>query len=228
MPFTKEQFIDVFVKYNTSVFPIQAILILLACIAIVFSFKEFSFSNIYISIILAFFWLWIGVVYHLFFFARINKAAYLFGILYIIQSILFFYSGVIKDRLNFLFKPDKYGILGFIFILYGLIFYPILNRYLGHSYPASPTFGLPCPTTIFTFGLLMWTDRTMPKYILFIPLLWSFLGFFAALKYGIYADIGLLIAGVTAFTILIIRNSKNSVTAASGTETIEENPNGSK
>jgi hypothetical protein len=157
----------------------------------------------------------------LFFFARINKAAYLFGILYIIQGILFFYSGVIKDRLSFLFKPDKYGILGFIFILYGLIIYPLLNHLLGHSYPASPTFGLPCPTTIFTFGLLMWTEKIIPKYILIIPLIWSIIGFFAALNYGIYADFGLLVTGLTAFTLLIIRDKIRSVSSSAGTEPIE-------
>jgi hypothetical protein len=130
MPFTKEQFIEVFVRYNTAVFPFQAILILLALVAIALSVRRFSFSNKTISIILTLFWLWTGIVYHLFYFTRINKAAYLFGLLYIIQSILFLYSGVIKNQLNFRFKFDIYGILGIVFMLYALIIYPLLNLIL--------------------------------------------------------------------------------------------------
>jgi len=221
MHFTKEQFIEVFVEYNTAVFPFQAILILLAIAAIAFSIKRFSFSNKTISIILTFLWLWTGIVYHLFFFTRINKAAYLFGILYIVQGIFFLNSGVIKNRLDFRYKFDTYGILGIVFILYALIIYPLLNLLLGHSYPASPTFGLPCPTTILTFGLLMWTEKTLPKYLLFIPLIWSVIGFFAALNFGIYADIGLLVIGLTAFVLLIIRGTGRTGSFEAGTTNAE-------
>jgi hypothetical protein len=206
MPFTKEQFIEVFIRYNTSVFPLQAVLILLALIAIFLSIRKVSLSDRIITIVLSILWMWTGVVYHLIFFSSINKGAYAFGILYIIQSLAFLYSGVIKNTLNFTFKMDVYVVFGIIFLLYALLIYPILNNVLGHPYPASPSFGLPCPLTIFTFGLLMWTEKTLPKYVLYIPLIWSIIGFFAALNFGIYEDIGLLVTGITAFILLIIRH----------------------
>lgn len=48
---------------------------------------------------------------------------------------------------------------------------PSLGVAIGHTYPAQPTFGLPCPTTIFTFGLLLWVRPPVPWSLLVIPVL---------------------------------------------------------
>jgi hypothetical protein len=48
----------------------------------------------------------------------------------------------------------------------------------------------------------------MPWHLLIIPLLWSIIGFTAALSLTIYEDIGLLVAGVTGFILLMIENRK--------------------
>jgi hypothetical protein len=63
----------------------------------------------------------------------------------------------------------------------------------------------------------MWTEKTLPKYILFIPFIWSIIGFFAALNFGIYADIGLLVIGLTAFILLIIRDTGRTGSSDAGT-----------
>jgi hypothetical protein len=159
-----------------------------------------------ISIVLSFFWLWMGIVYHLIFFSTINKAAYFFGALFIVQGILFTVWGVFKNSLSFEYQKSTNNIAGIILLLYALIIYPVLGYNLGHAYPYSPTFGLPCPTTIFTFGLLLFTNKKIPVYLLIIPLFWSVVGFTAALTLTIYEDIGLLIAGLTTFTFLLISN----------------------
>ena len=92
-------------------------------------------------------------------------------------------------------------------ILYALIVYPFLGYFLGHRYPYSPTFGLPCPTTIFTFGILLTANRKVPVLVLIIPVIWSVIGFFAAISFGILEDTGLLVSGILA-AILILRNNK--------------------
>lgn len=206
MQFTKEQFIEIFINYNQTVFPVQILLYILSLFAIYSSYKKYKNSDKYISIILAFFWLWMGIVYHLIFFSTINKAAYLFGSIYIIQAILFFYSGVIKNKLIFGFQKYIYTIIGSILIAYGILVYPVLGIFLGHVYPASPTFGLPCPTTIFTFGILLWSNSKLPAYILIIPAFWAITGFFAALNFGIYEDVGLLLSGAAGVYFTIKKN----------------------
>lgn len=207
LPFSTEQFLEVFRNYNLAVWPAQIVLWLLAVMVIILAVKPQAFSGKYISGLLAFFWLWMGIVYHLMHFTEINKGAYLLGGLFIVQGILFWMVGVWQNKLAFRFQPNVYGLTGAVLLLYALLIYPVLGYALGHIYPASPTFGLPCPTTIFTFGILLWADKKLPFFLLIIPLLWSVIGFMAAVSLGIKEDIGLLIAGLLA-SFLIFRHNK--------------------
>ena len=205
LPFTKEQFLQVFKDYNLSVFPVQILLFVLSVTIIILSVKRIAWTDSITSLILAALWLWMGVVYHLLFFTAINKAAYLFGSLFIGQGLLFIYYGVIKKRLSYRFKPTIPGFIGATLIIFALAVYPLWGYSSGHIYPSSPTFGLPCPTTIFTFGVLLWSDRKVPLFILPIPFLWSIIGFSAATQLGVREDTALVIAGVMATTILLFR-----------------------
>src|SRR6188474_1243680 len=108
LPFTIEQFLDVFRKYNIAVWPMQVFFILLALIAVYFSIRSKTYSNRIIVCVLAFFWLWMGIIYHLVYFSRINEAALVFGTLFIIQAIIFLYFGFLKNKLSFRLKTDKY------------------------------------------------------------------------------------------------------------------------
>jgi hypothetical protein len=206
LPFTQEQFLNVFRHYNLSVWPMQIILVLFGLAALFFAIKRRPASGKLISAILAFFWLWMGIVYHLINFTAINKAAYGFGLLFIAEGLLLLYFGVLKASLSFRFNPDRYGWTGALFMLYALIIYPILGYLQGHAYPQAPTFGLPCPTTIFTFGLLLWADKKDSPFVFGIPFLWSIIGFTAAMKLGIKEDVGLLVAGVIGSILIIMKN----------------------
>ena len=213
-PFTIEQFLDIFKNYNQAVFPMQIVFYMVAVFMIYLSIKPTTNSNKIISGLLAFLWFWMGVVYHLFFFTPINMAAYLFGAMFIFQGILFLAYGVFQNILLFRFNFDLYGIMGSILILFALIIYPVLGYLFGHVYPSSPTFGLPCPTTIFTFGLLLFCKNRCPITILLVPFLWSIIGFSAAFNFGIIEDSVLLVAGLITFVMLVIHNrtlSRNSI-----------------
>jgi len=70
---------------------------------------------------------------------------------------------------------------------------------------------LPCPTTIFTFGVLLFANKKVPPHLLFIPLLWSVIGFTAALNLTIYEDIGLLVAGLITLILLLFSNRNFSI-----------------
>ncbi len=208
LPFTVEQFLGVFKSYNETVFPLQIIFYFIAFFCVYLLYKPVKFSSKFISWVLTFFWLWIGIVYHIIFFSPINKPAYIFGIFFIAQGILFFHNGIIKDKLAFENQSSVFNYVGIVFIIYALIIYPVIGHVSGHQYPSSPTFGLPCPTTIFTFGILLFIREKIPAAILIIPLIWSVIGFSAALKLSITEDLGLLVAGVTGFVLLLIRSKK--------------------
>lgn len=206
IPFTTEQFIHVFEKYNEAIYPIQFALILVAIVAIALAVSRKPFANKTISGLLGFLWLWTGVIYHLTFFTKISPPAYVFGVLFVFQGFLFLYEGVVKNCLSFRITQKLYGILGAIFITYALVIYPLIGYALGRIFPSSPTFGTPCPTTIFTFGLLLWTDKKAPLSLLIIPALWSIVGTSAALNFGIKEDFGLLVAGTLGTASILWRN----------------------
>lgn len=207
IPFTVDQFLDVFQSYNLSVWPLQILFNLVAVLLVYFCFKKNKHSDKIILFSLSFFWLWIGIVYHLLFFSQINPAAYAFSAIYILQSVLFIIAAI-KNQIDFKFEKSLFSLTGAVFILYALLVYPILGVAFGHTYPRNPTFGLPCPTTIFTFGILLFARNKIPVYLIGIPLIWSIVGFTAALKLGVAEDIGLLVAGLIG-SMLIIFNKKS-------------------
>ena len=210
-PFTLEQFLDVFKNYNQSVFPMQFLFDFLGFVIVYLALKPSLKSDKTISLLLASFWLWMGIVYHIILFTEINKAAYLFGGLFIVEGILLLIFGVFKNKLSFNLKKDRYGITGMILVLFALIIYPVTGYFFGHIYPSSPTFGLPCPTTIFTFGLLLMNTKKCPVIILIIPFAWSVIGFMAAFQFEVLEDTGLIVASLVAVSLLIHRNIKLTV-----------------
>jgi hypothetical protein len=208
LPFSLVDFLNVFKNYNQTIFPLQIVFYFAAFLCIYFLYTGNKNATRIISIALAFFWLWMGIVYHIVFFSEINNAAYIFGGLFILQGIMFAGCGLIRKKLSFEYTKSAANKAGLFLIAYALIIYPVLGHNLGHAYPYSPTFGLPCPTTIFTLGILLFANKKMPMHLLIIPLLWSIVGFTAAFTLTIYEDIGLLAAGATAFVLLIISKRK--------------------
>ena len=204
IPFTVNEFLGVFKNYNLSVFPMQIIAYIIGVAIVITIFKNNKYSSRFASGGLAFFWLWNGVMYHILNFSSINKLAYFFGALFVIQGLLFFVQGVLKSEISFRFKTTFAGVIGSLLIVYAMLVYPLLGYFLGHGYPQSPVFGIaPCPTTIFTFGLFLWVEK-LPKKLLWIPLAWALIGFLAALSLGIKEDIGLLFAGVVAVPMILL------------------------
>lgn len=191
MPFTPQQFLDVFAAYNEAVFPMQVVLLVAALLSIRLAANGASKTT---AAILSFLWLWMGVVYHWLFFTQINGMAYVFGAGFVLQSVALFYSGVVTEKLSFGRQGGIRAWVGTSLIVYALLIYPLIGIATGHPYPYGPTFGLPCPTTIFTIGLLLRSGRKMPGYLLVIPVLWSLVASSAAYLLGVWEDFVLLIA----------------------------------
>jgi MFS family permease len=207
LPFTVDQFLHVFEQYNQAIWPMQIAAYILGIAALALVATKTRYSDRAISVILAFFWAWVGIVYQLMFFSTINGAALGFGVLFIVQGVLWLVFGVIRPKLSFHWETNRYTLIGAVMIVYAMLVYPVLGALLGHGYPRSPSFGVaPCPMIIFTFGLLLLTNAKVPKSLLVIPFLWSLLGVSASYQLGVREDIGLLVAGVLGVGLLIWRD----------------------
>ncbi len=201
-PFTVAQFLEVFGIYNQAVWPMQIVFYLAALLVALLILKRYPISDRAISLVLSFFWLWMGIVYHLVFFSSINPVARIFGGVFILQGVFLLYQGVIKNKMDFSRTSGWYLYLGFFFMVFGTVIYPFLGYLFGHSYPNSPTFGLPCPTTIFTIGTFL-VARKIPRYLMIIPVLWTLVGSMAALSFGITQDYFLAISGLVAIFYIV-------------------------
>jgi hypothetical protein len=203
MPFTIEQFLGVFAEYNAAVYPMQFLLMAAALYSFFLVFKPNEYSSRFISAILTFFWLWMGFAYHLIFFSGINPVALVFGLFFILEAAIVFYHGVWKGNLSFRYDDGGKGLTGILLVTYALLVYPLLGSIFGHNYPQSPTFGLPCPTTIFTFGILLLTNKKVPLSVLLVPFGWTLIGSSGAVLLGIREDFGLLLAAFAGIALLL-------------------------
>ena len=197
LPFSQQQFLDVFGRYNQDVMPLQLALFLLGLSAFGAMIVRRRDSDRVISAILAGLWLWMGVVYHLLYFREVNPVAAGFGIAFVAGAALFAWAGVVRGRMVFDCESRLRRIAGHALIAYALVLYPIASAMLGREFPDLPTFGLPCPTTIYTLGMLAFLSAPVPRYVFAIPIAWALVGSQAAFSLGMYEDLGLLAAGLT-------------------------------
>jgi hypothetical protein len=204
LPFDTSQFFAVFASYNTAIWPAQIVLTALGIAAVALALRPRPWSDRAVAGVLAVLWVWMGLVYHVAFFSTINPAANVFGALFVLEGIALAALGVGR-RLRFRFDTDVRGVAGAAFIVYALVLYPVLGYVAGHRYPATPTFGAPCPTTILTLGLLLWAEA--PKLLLIVPLAWSLLGASAAAQLGVWEDLGLVAAGLLAAVLTLAPRS---------------------
>ena len=208
IPFTTEQFFQVIAMYNTQVFPAQILIFALGLLVVFFIHSRYDYRNRIIGGFLGMLWIWTGAAYHIAFFTSINKTAYGFGFLFILQGILILIETFARKRIDIRFKGGWLDYLGYFFIIYGLIIYPLLSNILEGSAVQTITLGLPCPSIILTFGFLMLTSREFPKYLLIIPTLWAVVGLSAALNFGVYQDFMMIVAALVA-DIMLIRRRKS-------------------
>lgn len=208
-PFTTEQFFNVFEKYNSAIFPFQLIILLLGFIGLLLIHSKNSIKNKIIGSFLGMLWIWIGFAYHIAFFSEINKVALVFGVIFILQGLLILYNTLVTGRLIFNFIPTTKDYIGYFFLVFGLIIYPIIGYFAEDSFNRIISLGLPCPTTILTFGFFMLTNNKFPKFLLIIPSLWAVVGLSAAINFGVYQDFMILISAVIADIVLIKRKKGN-------------------
>lgn len=214
LPFTTEQFFDVFGTYNVAAWPAQAVLLASALLAIGAVARPRPASGAVVSAVLAAHWAWLGAVYHLGFFTAINKLAYAFGALSLLGAGFFLWHGVIRRRLEFRFSTHPLPLLGVALVVFALIVYPAWTYLSGHHYPAFPTFGPPCPSTLFTVGVLALLTPPYPRAPLVIPVLWCIVGAQTAFLLGVQADIGLIAAALLGSALLVW--AKRGITPVAG------------
>ena len=199
-------FYDMFSTYNQAVWPMPIVMYIMAITAFLFSLQRKKSWNAVILFILSFLWLWNGIVFSLMYFVKFSPMFYLSALLFSFQAVVLFLNGsnlIPKPRISFRIQNNFNTWVGMIFIIYALILYPLIGWATGHSYPAGPILGTaPCPSAIFTVGIMLFAEKKIPKLLLIVPVIWGLTGLIPVRVYQVYADIGLIISGIAALYLI--------------------------
>jgi len=143
--------------------------------------------------VLAAMWLVNGVGYHGLYFARINPLAIAFAAVFVVQAVLLAGAAVRGPGLRFCARRGRVALAGLVLAVFALALYPLLGVMAGQRWPAVPAFGVaPCPTTIYTIGLLLMAPWQRVKWLMVVPGLWAGIGGTAAILLRVPQDVALL------------------------------------
>ncbi|TCM78082.1 DUF6064 family protein [Rhodovulum steppense] len=203
MPFAIDEFLAVFAAYNAAIWPFQIVayglglVVAFALVAQSHALMRLGFAG------LAVLWAVNGIGYHMIFFAPINPVAPVFAASFVLQAVLLLASAIQPGDLRLRRRWGFRFVAGLMTIVYALAIYPVLGLWAGHGLMAGPMFGVaPCPTTIFTIGILMIAHGRWVVWLSTIPILWSLIGLSAAVQLGIPEDLGMPIAGALLAALL--------------------------
>jgi Family of unknown function (DUF6064) len=215
LPFTNAQFFDLFGAYNSTLWPAALVLWVLTLAAVVQIMRGRA-GAVGLGALAALHWAWSGVVYHAAYFTAINPAAWIFAALFGAEALAWLWLGPIRRRLAFDWGASPRHVLAAVFLVYALI-YPALGPITGHALPRTPLFAVPCPTAIFTAGVLLALVRPAPRWLFVVPIVWSVIGGSAAVTLGVAPDFMLLAAGaVLLVDVAVPRALGGSRPAAAG------------
>jgi Family of unknown function (DUF6064) len=214
MPFSPEEFLAVFTLYNQAIWPLQIVVGLLGAIMVLALFWPSRASTILITTGLGLMWAANGIGYHWTFFAEVNPLARIFAVVFVGQSLLLAAAPWLFPDLSFFARVDARSGLGLGMITFVGVVYPLWGTLAGHVYPAIPMFGVaPCPTTIFTLGMLLMCTGPAMRWLFPVPVLWAFIGGQAAFLLGVPQDYG-LIAALVAVTIVALGHWRGTTFAS--------------
>jgi len=215
MPFSLEMLLTYFAAYNERIWPMQVVGFALGLLTLVPLFRSGRVWDRVVTGVLAFLWLWLGLV---FWREAAATMAMLYAptVLFAVQGALFLYA-LVRDRITYGSVELIHTAIGLAFIAYALLGYPLVGLLVGHVYPRaalSPLF--PCPAIVLTFGVLL-LARRVPLYLLVIPTLWAMSGMLW-FYLGMVEDAGLVIAGIVGVIMLIARERAAQPAASAPTE----------
>jgi hypothetical protein len=203
LPFTADQFFQVFADYNQAVWPAQVILWLAGAGALAGALARRPGGTRIAFGLLAALWAWMALAYHWAFFARVNPAARLFAVVFVAAALLFARRALRAAPALLAPRRSARDAVGLFLAVFGLAVYPLLGPLSGHRLPAAPGFGLPCPTTLFSLGLLTVSKPRVDRTLLLAPVAWSVVGASAALLLGVWQDLALAFAAAWGGWLLI-------------------------
>jgi len=206
------ELLDLFTRYNHDLWPVHVAAYAVAVVpaAVLIAGRRSPRNDRLIILVLAALWLWLGIVFQGLYVTDVDPGlGVIYASAFVLEAALLLRNAATSDALAFRAWNGYAGMLGWGALGYSIVVYPILGAVWGHGWPESPLLGMaPCPTTIATFGLLLLARPPVPRHLMWIPLVWALVAPPAAMSRGVYEDLGLLLVGVGATAVFLVRDHR--------------------
>ena len=192
MPFSVEDFFAVFAAYNAAIWPLRIVAWVGGLVVDVMLLRPSRTADAFIFLICSARGVTRGIGQRLTLFAAVDPAAGWFAALFVLQAVLRVAAPFLlrNDVVSGETVPGPTWVAGAL-ILFALALYPLIGVFFGHRDTAGPVFGVaPCPTAIFTIGVLPIGDRKRMRWLLILPAVRS-----AAILLSVPQDCGFIAAG---------------------------------
>jgi hypothetical protein len=174
--FSPRTYYRMFELYHAGIWPVHLIVLASIAAIMVLARREEAWARSTIAGLLAAWWVWVGIAFHLNRYAPINWAATYFAALFVIQGILLVWYGVVLGKLRFDGSRAVADRTAFGLIVVGVL-YPLLGRVAGREWNQVELLGMtPDPTAVGTLALLAFSGPTSPRPLLVIPVAWCMIG----------------------------------------------------
>jgi hypothetical protein len=195
MPFSPDDFFAVFARHNAAIWPLQILAHLAGVALFGLVLRRGGVSARIVLPVLAVLWLLNGIGYHLLHFSAINPLAPAFAALFIAEAVALALAARAAPGMVFEAGTAARKLAALALMVFALALYPLWSALGPHPYPASPAFGVaPCPTAIFTIGMLLPGPFRKLAWLLLLPGLRAAIGGSAAVLLQVPQDFGLIAA----------------------------------
>lgn len=169
--FSKRTYFRLFATYNNDIWPMQLLAAAIGIAVVAAVLRGGARPAKFAACLLGLCWLWVGLVFHLRYYATINTAGAYFAAAFVVQGMLLLWLGLRGGGLAASTPPGALRGALLLFTLSGLAGYPLLAPATGRPLVQAEVFGVaPDPTAIVTLGALALAGR---RWLLWpIPLLW--------------------------------------------------------
>jgi hypothetical protein len=174
--FSPRTYYRMFELYHAGTWPVHIVVLASAAAIVALARRDEERAQRVIAGVLAAWWLWVGIAFHLNRYATINWSAKYFAVMFVIQALLLVWYGVVRGQLRIQFrKTAKHQLAGGLVVLAAL--YPALGILAGRDWNQVEMLGLtPDPTAIGTLAFLALSVTRVPRPLLIIPAVWCLIG----------------------------------------------------
>jgi len=202
--FSPRTYYRMFELYHGGIWPVHVIALASGASIAALARRVDIWAQRMVAGVLAAWWLWVGIAFHLNRYATINWSAKYFAALFVIQALLLVWHGIIRGRLPVRVSRNPANMMALGILLAASVVYPFAGRLAGREWTQVELLAItPDPTAVATLALLALSIRRAPRSLIVIPVVWCAIGAATLWALGSAETWVVLILGISGLAVAI-------------------------